>query len=294
MYLDVGDGHRLYYEEHGNPAGKPVVVLHGGPGGGLQRSTLSFFNLGKWRVILFDQRGCGKSTPFLSLHKNTTWDLVKDIERLRVACGADRWTVFGGSWGTTLALAYASKHMGRIAAFVLRGVCLMEPWENEWLYREGGASRLYPEAFSAFVAGAKGKASSNLTKTYRRLLRNRRTRKAAAAAWWGWEAAISSLQPRPDRSTPAQIESLAVIENHYFSHNAWIRPGQLIAVARRIPRSVPIMIVQGRYDLVCPAASAISIVKAAPHATLQLTTAGHSATDPENAKALRSVLNILH
>jgi proline iminopeptidase len=291
MYLDVGDGHKLYYEEHGNSKGKPVVVLHGGPGGGLQRTVLSFFNLRRWRVILFDQRGCGKSTPFLSLHKNTTWDLVKDIELLRVACGIEKWTVFGGSWGTTLALAYASKHMDRIAAFVLRGVCLLEPWETDWLYREGGASRLYPAEFAAFSALAPPKSrSKNLTKTYRRLLRNRRTRKAAAAAWWGWEAAISSLKPRPDHSSPEQVESLAMIENHYFSRNAWIRPGQLLAVAQRIPPSVPVLIVQGRYDLVCPAASAVAVAAAAPHAILQLTIAGHAATDPENAKALRKAV----
>jgi len=287
MYLDVGDGHRLYYEEHGNPKGKPVVVLHGGPGGGLQRTVLSFFNLRRWRVVLFDQRGCGKSTPFLSLHKNTTWDLVKDIEQLRDACGIEKWTVFGGSWGTTLALAYASKHMDRITAFVLRGVCLLEPWETDWLYREGGASRLYPAEFAAFKAKSRSK---NLTKTYRRLLRNRRTRKAAAAAWWGWEAAISSLRSRPDHSSPEQVESLAVIENHYFSHNAWIRPGQLLAVARRIPTTVPVMIVQGRYDLVCPAESAVAVASAAPHATLYLTIAGHASTDPENAKALRKAV----
>ena len=293
MYLDLDAGHRMYYEEHGNPNGKPVVVLHGGPGGGLQRTVLKYFDLGKWRVILYDQRGCGRSTPFLSLRKNTTWDLVADIERLRTECRIERWTVFGGSWGTTLALAYASKHMKRITAFVLRGVCLMEPWETAWLYREGGASRLYPEAFDAFVVGSRTKTKTNLTATYKRLLRNRRTRKAAAAAWSGWESAISSLHPRSDRSTPKQIESLAVLENHYFSHNCWVRPGQLLAVARRIPATVPVIIVQGRYDLVCPPNSAVAVAAAVPHAELHMTIAGHAASDPENAKALRAALHTL-
>ena len=294
MYLDVGDGHRMYYEEYGRPNGKPVVVFHGGPGGGLQRATLKYFNLSKWRVILYDQRGCGRSTPSLSLTANTTWDLVMDAEKLRVACGIDRWTVFGGSWGTTLALAYASKHMDRIAAFVLRGICLLEPWETDWLYREGGASRLYPAEWSKFASASGSKR--NLTATYKRLLhsRNRRTRKAAAAAWWGWEAAISSLHPTPDRSTPKQVAELATIENHYFSHNGWIRPGQLLAVARRIPRTVPIIIVQGRYDLVCPPASAVALAAAAPHAELHLTIAGHAASDPENAKALRTAVRSLY
>ena len=155
---------------------------------------------------------------------------------------------------------------------------------------------MYPEEFQAFEEfQSKSKSKSkNLTKTYGRLLRNRRTRKAAAAAWWKWEAAISTLVPRPDHSTPNQVESLAVIENHYFSHNAWIQPGQLLAVARRIPSSVPVIIVQGRYDLVCPATSAVAVAKAAPHAKLHLTISGHAGSDPENAKALKRALATLH
>jgi len=297
MFLDVGDGHTMHYKEYGSPTGKPVVVLHGGPGGGMQRGVLKFFNLRVWRVIMFDQRGCGLSTPFLSLHRNTTWDLVADIEKLRQACGLDRWAVFGGSWGSTLALAYASKHIDRVAALVLRGVCLLEPWETDWLYAEGGASRLYPEAWAAFLKGAKGSQGAtikgNLTKTYKRLLSNRRTRKKAAAAWWGWEAAISSLKPKPDRSTPKQVESLAILENHYFSHDAWLRPGYLLAAAAQIPKSVPVIIVQGRYDLVCPAASAVAVAAIIPHASLHMTLAGHASSDPDTAKMLRKALEKL-
>jgi len=291
MFLDVGDGHTLYYKEFGNPAGKPAIVLHGGPGGGLQRSVLKSFNLKRWRVIMYDQRGCGKSKPFLSLHKNTTWDLVSDIEKLRQVCGVTQWTVFGGSWGSTLALAYASKHITSVTALVIRGIFLGEKWETDWLYRPEGAARLYPEAWDAFTAFSASR--SNQTKTYKRLLSNRKTRKAAAARWWGWEAAVSSLRPKADRSTPSQVESLAVLENHYFSHNCWLRPGQLLKSAARIPQSVPVIIVQGRYDLVCPAASAYALAKAVPHSELHMTISGHSSADPENAKALRAATDSL-
>jgi proline iminopeptidase len=291
MFLDVGDGHRLYYKQFGNPKGKPVVVLHGGPGGGLQRGALKAFNLKKWCVTMFDQRGCGKSTPFLSLHKNTTWDLVDDIEKLRIACNVTQWTVFGGSWGSTLALAYASKHIDRISALVLRGIYLGDKTENDWLYGPDGAARLYPDEWAAFSAESKVKGS--LIKTYKRLLSDRRTRKAAARRWWGWEAAISSLRPMADKAKPSEVESLAVIENYYFSHNCWLRPGQLLAAARRIPKSIPVIIVQGRYDLVCPPVSAVALSKAVAHSKLKLTISGHAGADPENAKAVRSATDSL-
>jgi len=294
MLLEVGDGHTMYYKEYGSATGKPVVVVHGGPGGGHQRAVLKYFDLKKWRVILYDQRGCGLSTPRLSLHKNTTWDLVRDLEKLRRACGLESWTVFGGSWGSTLALAYASKHIKHVAALVLRGICLLEPWETDWLYKEGGASRLYPEAFAAFSNAADSKGSKkNLTRSYSRLLKNRQTRKKAAAAWWGWEAKLSQLRPTPDRSTAKQIEELAILENYYFLHNGWLRPGQLLTAAAKIPSSVPVYIIQGRYDLVCPAASAFSLAKAIPHAKLRLTIAGHAGAEPENAKALREATDSL-
>jgi len=275
----------------GNPAGKPAVVLHGGPGGGMQRGALKSFNLKKWCVLMFDQRGCGKSTPFLSLQRNTTWDLVADIEKLRCACNITKWTVFGGSWGSTLALAYASKHLTSIDAMVLRGIYLGDKSENDWLYGPDGAARLYPEEWSAFAA--RSKVKGNLVKTYKRLLSNRRTRKAAAARWWGWESAISSLRPKADRSKPSEVESLAVLENYYFSHNCWLRPGQLLESAASIPMSVPVIIVQGRYDLVCPASSAVALSKAISHSKLYLTISGHAGLDPENAKALRAATDSL-
>ena len=295
MHLDVGHGHSVYYEIHGSPTGKPVVVLHGGPGGGIQHSLLRLFDLKRWRVLLFDQRGCGRSTPFLSLVKNTTWDLVGDIERLREAMGVEAWTVFGGSWGSTLALAYASKHMNRVTALVLRGIYLGEPHENAWLYSEGGASELKPVEWTKFVRGSGSHSFKKgcLIGPYRRLLRNRRTRKAAAKAWTTWETSISSMEKNLVKDTAKEMEMVAVLENHYFSHNCWLRPGQLLRAAKRIPRSIPVHIVQGEYDLVCPPMSAVRLSKAIRHSHLQLTQAGHAALEPATATALKKVLSKL-
>ena len=283
-------------------------MLHGGPGGGLQRKQLRHFDLTKWRVILFDQRGCGKSTPLYSIHKNTTWDLVADIEKLREAIGVEKWTVFGGSWGSTLALAYAAKHLKHVDALVVRGIYLGESRENDWLYKEGGASSLYPEEWARFSAVATARKSTaavatvagtksrkNLTATYRRLLqsKDRKTRRKAAAAWWGWESAISFLVPKPDDTKPSEVESLAILENHYFSHNCWLKPGQLLAAAKRIPASVPVHIVQGRYDLVCAPASAYALAQAVPHAHLTFTLAGHAGSEKPTAAALRKATDSL-
>ena len=276
--LDVGEGHRMYYEVHGH--GKPVVVLHGGPGGGLQRSVLHYFGP-EWRVILYDQRGCGRSTPYAQTKANTTWHLVADLERLRTHLGLGSWTVFGGSWGTTLALAYASKH-AHVDAMILRGVYLAEPWENRWVYSKEGAARLFPEAWRTYSRGLSGR---RLTAYYGRQLHNRRTRKAAAAAWWKWEATLSHLKP----TVRTPDETLAILEHHYFSHNCWLRPGQLLQAARRF--RFPVHIVQGRYDLMCPAASAVALAEAIPHAKLTITEAGHAAS--ESATALRAAIKSL-
>jgi proline iminopeptidase len=293
MYIDVGDGHRIYYEVHGNLNARPAVVIHGGPGGGMQRSVLKLFDLKRWRVLLFDQRGCGKSTPFLSLHRNTTWDLVTDIERLRKTLDVESWTVFGGSWGSTLALAYASKHQECVDALVLRGIYLGSSSENDWLYRAGGASQLRPVEWSAFVKGSKTKkirGNESLIPAYSRLLRNSRTRKVAAKAWSGWESAISTLEPSPDKSSTKLLESIAVLEAHYFSHNSWLRPGQLLRAARKIPSSIPVIIVQGSYDLVCPPAAAVALAGAVKHSELHMTHAGHATSEPETSAALKKAL----
>jgi proline iminopeptidase len=297
MHLDVGHGHKIYYELHGSPKGKPVVVLHGGPGGGMQHSVLKLFDLKAWRVLMFDQRGCGRSTPFLSLEKNTTWDLVADIERLREVLCVERWTVFGGSWGSTLALAYAAKYLDRVTALVLRGIYLAEPHENEWLYKEGGASELRPVEWAKFVRASRSSSKKRcLIGTYRRLLQNRRTRKAAAKAWSTWESSISTIEPKSGKQgndTPREMEMIAVLENHYFSHNCWLRPGYLLREARKIPRSVPVIIVQGRYDLICPPTSAVELSKVIRHSKLHLTQAGHAASEPDTAAALKKELRSL-
>lgn len=301
-FLSLDHGHRVYYEVHGLQGSAAIatrgncdstaVVLHGGPGGGLDRALLDLFDLTKWRVVLYDQRGCGRSTPHASTKHNTTWDLIADLERLRDHLGVNQWLVFGGSWGSTLALAYASRHGSAVTGMILRGVCLMEPWEQRWLYEEGGASRLFPEAWGQFCGGnCKGTYRKTL-RTYGRLLRNRKTRKAAAARWWAWEETLSHLDPRPDCKGPKenerQVESLAVLEHHYFSNNAWLKPKQLLRAARHM--SFPVIIVQGRYDLVCPPASAVALANALPQADLRMTVAGHAASEPATAKALKQAL----
>lgn len=291
--LDVGDGHQIYYEQHGAVDGRPVVVLHGGPGGGLQRSVLRLFDLHRWRVTLYDQRGCGRSTPFGSLHANTTRHLVADIERLRKAVGVDRWLVFGGSWGSTLALAYAQAHPTRVTGLVLRGICLMSPWEQEWMYGPTGAAKIRPAAWSAFMAPvprAQRSSWRRITARYGRLLRNRKTRKAAARAWWGWENALSTVAPRPDTTPESTATSLALLENHYFRHNAWLSPGQLVRGARRL-RKIPTAIVQGALDLVCPPAAAVELKETMPHARLTLVpNAGHATSEPGIAEALKAAI----
>jgi proline iminopeptidase len=292
--LAVGDGHEIYWEEHGAADGRPAVVLHGGPGGGLQRSVLRFFDLRRWRVVLFDQRGCGRSTPYLSLHANTTWHLVADIEALRSHLGISRWLVFGGSWGSTLALAYTSRHPRSVTGLILRGIFLGQSWETKWLYEEGGASLLQPAEWERFVAGAGAdcrRSDKRLTACYRRRLtsRNRATRKAAARAWWHWEHVLSSVEPKPDRTPPKAVAALSVLENHYFIHNCWLRPGELLAAARRI--RVPVTIIQGELDLVCPPAAAHALAKAIPHARLIMVPgAGHSAAEPGIARALQKAV----
>lgn len=280
----------MHYEIHGSPRGRPVVVLHGGPGGGIQRYQLKHFDLKRWRVVMFDQRGCGSSTPrgVDSLHANTTWHLVEDIEKLRNHLGIPKWTVFGGSWGTTLGLAYAETYPSKVTALILRGVCLMQKWELEWLYK-GGIKTVWPEVWDAFADGKRG---SNMIHVYSDLLKSRKTRKAAAKRWWGMESAISFLRPKKDTTNPKQIEELALLEHHYFRNNAWLKPSQLLENADRL--KMPITIVQGRYDMVCPFRAAWELRQKIPHAKLVVVEdAGHAGSEPGTAKALRAATNAL-
>jgi proline iminopeptidase len=288
--LDLGDGYSMYYEVYGPLNKKPVVILHGGPGGGIQMYPLKQFNLKKWCVIMFDQRGCGYSFPrgLDSLKHNTTWDLVSDIEKLRKHLGIEKWTVYGGSWGSTLGLAYAEKHPSVVSALILRGVCLMQKWELDWLYK-GGIQTVWPEVWAKFDMN-----KTDNVRTYKTLLhsKNKKTRKAAADRWWKLESAVSFLKPTPDTTKSKMVEELAILENHYFSHNAWLKPNQLLQDASRL--KMPITIVQGRYDMVCPFRAAWELKQRVPHARLIVVEdAGHAGSEPGIAKALKSVADLI-
>lgn len=283
--LDIGDGHTMYYETHGNPKGRPVVCLHGGPGGGLVRFLLKLFDLKRWHVILYDQRGCGKSTPRLELKNNTTWHLVEDMETLRKHLEIDRWCIYGGSWGTTLALAYASKHLDKVTAFVLRGVCLFTKEEVAWMFEKGHASEVYPKAWSE-VTEMLRKGTRKITKPYRKLLLSKKTQKAASRAWSKYEHDLAYLVPRPFKPDVKSDVETSVIENHYFVHNAWLTSDLLIATAKKI--QVPVLIVQGRYDMICPASSAHLLKGSIPQAKLIVVpNAGHATREKGIFTALK-------
>ncbi|MGY3263957.1 prolyl aminopeptidase [Lysobacter sp. HA35] len=290
--LQVDDRHTLYYEQCGNPNGKPVVILHGGPGGGCSPKMRQFHDPAKYRIVLFDQRGSGRSTPHADLVNNTTWHLVADIETLREKLGIDRWQVFGGSWGSTLALAYAQTHPHRATELVLRGIFMLRRWELEWFYQQG-ASRLFPEAWQQYIAAIPPVERHDLISAYHRRLTSDdpATRLAAARAWSVWEGATSFLHYDPD-FTAAHDEAefalaFARIENHYFVHSGFFETDdQLLRDTPRIAH-IPGVIVHGRYDVVCPVQNAWDLHQAWPLAQLVITPAsGHSAFEVENIDAL--------
>ncbi|AYA26906.1 prolyl aminopeptidase [Rhodococcus rhodochrous] len=288
--LDVGDGQQLYWEVSGNPQGKPVVFLHGGPGGGTAPQHRRFFDPGAYRIVLFDQRGCGRSQPHVAdgaaLSVNTTDHLVADIERLRTFLGVDRWMVFGGSWGSTLALAYAQRHPEHVTELVLRGIFLLRRSEIDWYYN-GGAGQLFPEAWEGFRAPLDAaEPGEHPVDVYHRLLHSADPDVAldAAIAWSTWEGATSSLLPNPDRvaetAEPRFALAFARIENHYFHHRGFFDEGALLRDAHLL-RDIPGVIVQGRYDVVCPARSAHDLHEAWPSSRLHIVDdAGHAATEP--------------
>ncbi|MGH9598242.1 MAG: prolyl aminopeptidase [Terracidiphilus sp.] len=290
--LRVSDLHELYVEESGNPNGKPVIFLHGGPGGGTGPKHRRFFDLRKYRIILFDQRGCGQSTPYAEVRENTTWDLVEDIERVRKHLGVQRWQVFGGSWGSTLALAYAETHPERVVELILRGIFLMRRQEIEWFYQHG-ASILYPDAWEPYLAHIpEAERGDLLTAYYRRLIsEDAAVRLAAAKIWSGWEGSTSKLLPDAAFTSGYEEDEFALafarIEAHYFVNRGFLEcDDQLLHNAGRI-RSIPGVIVQGRYDVVCPMESAWALHRAWPEADLVITPdCGHSALDPPNTRAL--------
>ena len=290
--LKVDERHTLYWEQCGNPDGKPVVVLHGGPGAGCSDSMRRFHDPAKYRIVLFDQRGAGRSTPHADLVDNTTWDLVADIEKLREHLGIARWQVFGGSWGSTLALAYAETHPQRVAELVLRGIFLLRRWELEWFYQEG-ASRLFPDAWQHYVDAIPAAERHDLIAAFHRRLTSddAQVRLAAARAWSIWEGATSYLQIPADYATThgdaAFALAFARIENHYFVNGGFFEEeGQLLRDAHRIA-DIPGVIVHGRYDVVCPIQSAFDLKRVWPKAELVVSPgAGHSAFEAENVDAL--------
>ncbi|MCB1623096.1 MAG: prolyl aminopeptidase [Pseudomonadales bacterium] len=287
-YLRVSDVHELYYEQSGNPAGKPVVFLHGGPGGGSDAKMRQFFNPEHYRIVIFDQRGCGKSRPSASLDDNTTWHLVEDIEVLRKHLGIDRWQVFGGSWGSTLALAYAETHPERVTELVLRGIFLLRRSELEWFYQSPmGAASLFPDLWEKYVEPIPVVERSDMMQAYYKRLTSKDTAELqrAARAWSVWEGATSFLRLNPDYVSKFDDSGFAAafarIECHYFVNKGFLEhDDQLLRNSSRI-RHIPGVIVQGRYDVVCPLRSAWDLHRAWPEADLRIVAAaGHSAFEP--------------
>ena len=296
--LFVGDGQRVYWEQSGNPDGRPVVFLHGGPGGGTSPWHRRFFDPSVYRIILLDQRGCGRSTPHASdpaadLRFNTTWHLVADLELLRKNLGISRWQVFGGSWGSALALAYAQAHPHAVSELVLRGIFTLRRHELEWFY-EGGAEAIFPDLWADFQREIPVLERSRMIEAYHRRLfdPDPAVHVPAAVAWTRWEASTVSVRPDPEHIAkavaPASATAFARIENHYFIHGGWLREGQLIAGVDAI-RHIPTVIVQGRHDVCTPMMTAWDLHQAWPEAEFVVVDdAGHSASEPGIARALRA------
>ena len=290
--LQVSDLHTIYYEQAGSPNGKPVVFLHGGPGGGINGGYRQFFDPQQWRIVLFDQRGCGNSTPHAELRENTTWELVSDIERIREHLGIDRWVVFGGSWGSTLSLAYSQTHPDRCKGLILRGIFLLRQKELLWFYQEG-CSYIYPDAWESYLEPIPPEERHDLISAYYKRLTSPdpQVRLRAAQAWSVWEASTSKLFP--DKGLQARFaeaefaDAFARIECHYFVNRGFFETeDQLLQNVDRI-RHIPAVIVQGRYDVVCPMVSAWELHRAWPEAEfLVIPDAGHSMNEPGIRTAL--------
>ncbi len=285
--LRVSELHEIYFEESGNPQGKPALFLHGGPGGGTDPKMRRFFDPQHYRIVLLDQRGCGRSRPHAELTDNTTWHLVEDIERLREHLGIPRWLVFGGSWGSTLALAYAETHPARVTELVLRGIFLLRRWELEWFYQSpGGAAALFPDLWERYVEPIPLEERADMMRAYyARLTSSDPTvRVRAAQAWSSWEGATSYLLTSANYvakfADGTYAEAFARIECHYFVNRGFFQSdGQLLEDVQRI-RHIPAVIVQGRYDVVCPMRSAWDLHRAWPEADLRVVPdAGHSAME---------------
>lgn len=300
--LDVGDGHVMYYERFGNPGGIPMVNLHGGPGSGISTSFRALLDLNKFHLIQYDQRGCGKSTPFAELKNNTTPYLVTDIEKLRHHLGIDKWHVSGGSWGSSLALAYAVEHGQNILSLVLAGIFLARDKELHNLYFENGiASIVFPDVFEPFIALVKPDRRANPMAAYREMflsddlaLRNR-----ALEAWTRLEATVAMLEMPPEiiaeyLADPEFTLTHSLFENYYMMHNCFMDGDDILNKIGEAVKNIPVHIVQGRYDMVCPFETAWELHKAIPHGTLHIIgNAGHSAKEPGKAQKLTEIFNAL-
>lgn len=290
--LQVSELHQIHFEQCGHPEGKPVVFLHGGPGGGVNPTYRQYFHPEKWRIVLFDQRGCGRSKPHAELRENTTWELVADIETLREHLGIEQWAVFGGSWGSTLSLAYSQTHPDRCTGLILRGIFLLRYKEIQWFYQEG-ASYLFPDAWEDYLAPIPESERHDLVGAYYRRLTDpdARVRTEAARSWSIWEASTSRLRPSTDLiqrfSQTDFATAFARIECHYFVNRGFMEPeDQLLGNVDRI-RHLPGVIVQGRYDVVCPPVSAWELHRAWPEAEFHLIPdAGHAMSEPGTRTAL--------
>lgn len=293
--LAVGEGHRLYVEQCGNPSGIPVVVFHGGPGGGCSPAMRRYFDPSVYRIILFDQRGCGRSRPHASVEDNTTWHLVRDIELIRETLEIDRWVVFGGSWGATLGLIYAQAHPDRVAYLVLRGVFLMTEPELDWFYG-GGAGKFWPDVWRRFTAMVPEDERGDLITAYNKRLFSGEVLEETrfARAWAGWENALASIHSEGlvGESPAEYARAFARLENHYFTHRGFLEEdGQILRDAGKLA-DIPGTIVQGRYDMICPPVSAHALSERWARADLRMMgLSGHALSEPRISAELVRVMD---
>jgi len=295
-YLKKGV-HEIYYEQCGNPNGKPAIFIHGGPGGGCGKFSRRFFNPKKYRIILFDQRGCGKSKPHTCLEDNTTWHLIEDIESIRDKLNIKKWLVFGGSWGSTLGIAYAQKHPDRVSQMVLRGIFMLRQKELQWFYQYG-ASEIYPEAWEGFLEEIPEEERYNLIEAYRKIFygKNKKKKLSAARAWSKWEASSSFINHNPNAvndSINAEFAlAFALIENHYFVNKGFLDNENQLLDNVDIIRDIPAVIIQGRYDTVCPPTTAYELHSRWPASDLIIAPfSGHSALEEEITHELIKATN---
>lgn len=295
--LDVGDNHKVYVEQCGNPEGIPVVVLHGGPGGGCSPAMRRYFDPAVYRIVLFDQRGCGRSRPHASVEHNTTWHLIRDIELIRTRFGIEKWIVFGGSWGATLSLLYAQSHPDRTSQLVLRGVFLMMQSELDWFYG-GGAGLFFPEQWSKFSALIPKDEQSDMIAAYERRLfsGDMALETRYSRAWAGWENALAALTvSHPVGNAPAEYaRAFARLENHYFTNRGFLKTDEQILANRDAIAHIPAVIVQGRYDMICPPLSAYRLADGWENADLRMIGAsGHALSEPAVTSELIQIMNNL-